>query len=49
MDSLENHGAGAKFDAFHAGMEQENCNIIPHESMEYKTMKNHGKHRMHGT
>ena len=28
-------------------MEQENCNSIPHESMEsmeYKTMENHGKH-----
>ena len=55
------HGAGAKFHgfqwgnshAFHASMEQENCNSIPHESMEsmesmeYKTMENHGKHGKH--
>ena len=42
MNSLENHGAGAKchgfhggyFHAFHASMGQENCKNIPH----------HGKH-----
>ena len=28
--------------AFHAGMEQENCKNIPHESMESKTMGKHG-------
>ena len=32
------------FHAFHAGMEQENCKNILHESMESKTMENHGKH-----
>ena len=43
------HGARAKFHGFHASMEQENCNSIPHESMEsmeYKTIENHGKHRI---
>ena len=54
MESLENHGAWSQseipwfswgnFHAFHASMEQENCKNIPHESMEYKTMENHGKH-----
>ena len=49
MDSLENHGAGAKFHGFHgdismlsyASMGQENCkNIL----LGCKTMENHGKH-----
>ena len=61
MDSLESHGAWSwskipwfswgNSHAFHASMEQENCNSIPHESMksmEYKTMENHGKHGKHG-
>ena len=43
IDSLENHGAWSRnkipwfswgyFHAFHAGMGQENCKNIPHESM----------------
>ena len=39
-DSLENmeHGARAKFHGFHAGMEQENCKNILHESMESESM-----------
>ena len=55
MDSFENNGASGKipwllwgnYHAFHAGMEKENCQKIPHESiesMESKTMENHGKH-----
>ena len=35
------------YHVFHAGMEKENCQKIPHESMESmesKTMENHGKH-----
>ena len=36
--------------AFHASMKQENCKNIPHESiesMESKTMENHGKYGKH--
>ena len=49
MDSLENHGAWSwskilwfswgNYHAFHASMEQENCNSIPHESMESMDIK----------
>ena len=40
------HGAGAKFHGFHGlAWNRKIVKNIPHESMEYKTIENNGKHR----